>query len=312
MNQSPGFVDPTKPDHLCLLKKSLYGLKQAPRAWYQRFAQYATKVGFVNSKSVASLFVLHRGKEFAYLLLYVDDIILTASSNTLLRSIISSLKSEFDMSDLGNLHYFLGIVMQRLTNEMFLSQQNYAADILHRANMTNCNPCATPFDTCAKFRADVGAPVEDPMLYRSLAGAFQYLTFTRSDIAYAVQQICLYMHDPREPHFNAHKRILRYLKAMITQGLHLSRPSTTTITHTQMPIGLTVRIHVAPHQGIVSSLVTTSYLGPPKGKKLSHALVPKQNIEVLRMQSHKQHGYVTFYLSFIVPLPKPHSFTVTM
>uniref|UniRef100_A0A1J3FNB4 Putative mitochondrial protein n=1 Tax=Noccaea caerulescens TaxID=107243 RepID=A0A1J3FNB4_NOCCA len=230
MHQPSCFVDPSKPDHVCLLKKSMYGLKQSPRAWYQRFAQFATKLGFTNSKCDTSLFILHRGSDFAYLLLYVDDIILTASSNTLLRFIISSLKSEFPMSDLGYLHYFLGIAVRRDKNRLFLDQRNYAADILHRANMSNCKPCNTPVDTSAKLQADVGQPVEDATLYRSLAGALQYLTFTRPDIAYAVQQICLFMHAPREPHFNALKRILRYIKGTITQGLHITPSNTTTLT----------------------------------------------------------------------------------
>lgn len=230
MHQPAGYVDPQKPNHVCLLKKSLYGLKQSPRAWFQRFAQYATKIGFKNSKSDASLFVYHNGRDLAYLLLYVDDIILTASSNALLRSILTSLKSEFSMTDLGLLHYFLGISVRMDNNGLFLSQHNYAADILHRANMTNCKPSTTPVDTSAKLHADVGPPVDDPTLYRSLAGALQYLTFTRPDIAYAVQQICLYMHDPREPHFNALKRILRYLKGTISEGLQISRSKTTTLT----------------------------------------------------------------------------------
>ncbi|CAA7057552.1 unnamed protein product [Microthlaspi erraticum] len=197
MHQPPCFVDPTKPDYVCRLRKSMYGLKQSPRAWYQRFAQYATKQGFTCSKSDTSLFILRRGTEIAYLLLYVDDIILTASTTSLLRSIISSLKSEFPMSDLGFLHYFLGIVVRRDKNGLFLDQRNYAADILHRANMSNCKPCRTPVDTSAKLCADIGKPVDNPTLYRSLAGALQYLTFTRPDIAYAVHQICLYMHAPR-------------------------------------------------------------------------------------------------------------------
>ncbi|GKA19774.1 ribonuclease H-like domain-containing protein [Tanacetum coccineum] len=91
---------------------------------------------------------------------------------------------------------------------MFLSQQKYASELLERAGMLTCNPCRTPVDTDSKLSAD-GDPVSDPTLYRSLAGALQYLTFTRPDISYAVQQVCLYMHDPREPHFSALKRILR-------------------------------------------------------------------------------------------------------
>jgi hypothetical protein len=84
-SQQPlGFVDPARPDHVCRLHKSLYGLKQAPRVWYQRFAAYITTMGFVASVYDMSLFVLHSGTDSAYLLLYVDDIIVTASSTTLL------------------------------------------------------------------------------------------------------------------------------------------------------------------------------------------------------------------------------------
>ncbi|XP_019084381.1 PREDICTED: uncharacterized protein LOC109125982 [Camelina sativa] len=96
--------------------------------------------------------------------------------------------------------------------------------------MSYCKPVTTPVDTSAKLHAEVGAPVADPSLYRSLVGALQYLTFTRPDITYAVQKICLYMHDPREPHFTAMKRVLRYLKGTISEGLHITRSKTTTLT----------------------------------------------------------------------------------
>ncbi|CAA7028135.1 unnamed protein product [Microthlaspi erraticum] len=230
MHQPPGFVDPDKPDHVCLLQKSLYGLKQAPRAWYQRFAQFATRIGFKQSKCDASLFIKQQGKDIAYLLLYVDDIALTASNQTLLRSIINSLHSEFEMTDLGKLHYFLGIAINRDSHGLHLNQRNYAADILHRAGMSNCNISSTPVDTSSKLSADAGKPVADPTLYRSLVGALQYLTFTRPDITYAVQQICLYMHDPREPHYNALKRILRYVKGTLDHGIQITRSSLNKIT----------------------------------------------------------------------------------
>ncbi|GKB27736.1 ribonuclease H-like domain-containing protein [Tanacetum coccineum] len=84
MHQPPGFVDPHHPDYVCHLQRSLYGLKQAPCAWFQRFASYATRVGFQHSKTDSSLFIFHRGTDIAYLLLYVDDIILTASSTAFL------------------------------------------------------------------------------------------------------------------------------------------------------------------------------------------------------------------------------------
>ena len=86
-----------------------FGLKQAPRAWFQRFASFIASVGFIGSKSGSSLFVYRRGADMDYLLLYVDDIIMTSSSSTLLHSLIASLRTEFSMADMGNLHYFLGI-----------------------------------------------------------------------------------------------------------------------------------------------------------------------------------------------------------
>ncbi|GJY22683.1 ribonuclease H-like domain-containing protein [Tanacetum coccineum] len=206
MHQPPGFVDSTHPNYVCHLQRSLYGLKQAPRAWFQRFASFITRVGFQHSKTDMSLFVYHRGLDVAYLLLYVDDIVLTASSTALLQCIITLLHSEFAMTDLGSLNYFLGISAQRSKSGLFLSQSKFAKEILKRVHMQHCKPCKTPVDTKSKLGSD-----GDPTLYRSLVGALQYLTFTRPDISYVVQHICLYMHDPRDPHFSALKRILRYV-----------------------------------------------------------------------------------------------------
>ncbi|GJW84336.1 ribonuclease H-like domain-containing protein [Tanacetum coccineum] len=142
--------------------------------------------------------------------------------------IIATLHAEFSMTDLGPLNYFLGISVTRNTSGMFLSQQKYASELLERAGMLTCNPCRTPVDTDSKLSAD-GDPVSDPTLYRSLAGALQYLTFTRPDISFAVQQVCLYMHDPREPHFSALKRILRYIRGTMPYGLQLFSSTTSSL-----------------------------------------------------------------------------------
>ena len=91
-SQPAGFVDSSRPDMVCRLNKSLYGLKQAPRAWHSRIAAFLVTLGFVEAKSDTSLFVYHNGVETTYLLLYVDDIVLTVSSPSLLRRIISALQ----------------------------------------------------------------------------------------------------------------------------------------------------------------------------------------------------------------------------
>ncbi|GJZ36016.1 putative RNA-directed DNA polymerase [Tanacetum coccineum] len=155
----------------------------------------------------------------------MDDIVLTASSQALLQQIISSLHKEFSMTDLDSLNYFLGIFITRDSSRMFLSQKKYAVEILERAGMVNCNPSRTHVDTESKLGATDDV-VFDPTLYRSLAGSLQYLTFTRPDISYAVQQVCLHMHDPREPHFSALTRILRYVRGTLDYGLQLFSSST--------------------------------------------------------------------------------------
>ncbi|GKB16776.1 ribonuclease H-like domain-containing protein [Tanacetum coccineum] len=94
------------------------------------------------------------------------------------------------MTDLGALNYFLGISADRTPTGLFLSQKKYALQLLERAHMVTCNPSRIPVDTESKLGPE-GAPVQDPTLYRSLAGGLQYLTFTCPDLSYAVQQICL-------------------------------------------------------------------------------------------------------------------------
>ncbi|XP_074270687.1 uncharacterized protein LOC141594577 [Silene latifolia] len=230
MYQPPGFRDRQHPGHVCLLQKSLYGLKQAPRAWYHRFATYVATIGFQHSVCDHSLFIFRKGPDTAYLLLYVDDIILVTSSAALRERIIAQLRSEFAMTDLGPLNYFLGISAIRHTHGLFLHQRKYTEEILARANMTNCKAAQTPVDTKSKLSAFSGKSVTDPTLYRSLAGALQYLTFTRPDISYAVQQICLYMHDPREAHMSALKRVIRYLQGTKSLGIHITPSSSSTLT----------------------------------------------------------------------------------
>lgn len=167
-----------------------------------------------------------------YLLVYVDDIILIALSTTALTGFISALHMEFDLKDIGSLHYFLGVSVHQTRSGFFLSQRKYAEEILDRAAFSNCKPCSTPVDTSTKLSLDVstGHSVDDPTLFRSLAGALQYLTFTWPDISYAVQQICLFMHEPRAPHLTALKRILRYLKGTLDYGLSRTASSDLSLT----------------------------------------------------------------------------------
>jgi hypothetical protein len=120
-SQPTGFVNPAQLDQVCRLNKSIYGLKQVPRSWYNWFTTYLLTLGFVEARFDTSLFVFHRSADMVYLLLYIHDIVLTASSTTLLQHIISALKREFTMKDNGPLHHFLGVSVQHQANGLFLT-----------------------------------------------------------------------------------------------------------------------------------------------------------------------------------------------
>uniref|UniRef100_A0A2N9IHB0 Reverse transcriptase Ty1/copia-type domain-containing protein n=1 Tax=Fagus sylvatica TaxID=28930 RepID=A0A2N9IHB0_FAGSY len=188
MIQPPGFVDPTHSDHVCKLQKSLYGLKQAPRAWFERFTSHLLTIGFVASTADPSLFVLRTGSTVLYLLLYVDDIILTSNSSSAVASLIAQLAETFELKDLGPLRFFLGLQIDYNRTGLFVHQRKYISDLLLKFNMTNCKPASTPFSISQKLQPSTDDVLPDPTQYRSLVGALQYATFTRPNITYAVNQ----------------------------------------------------------------------------------------------------------------------------
>ena len=130
MQQPPGMADGEFPTHVCKLQKALYGLKQAPRAWFDRFSTFLLQYGFFCSLSDPSLFILHSDYSSLILLLYVDDMLITGSTPTLVSNFISLLSSEFAMKDLGPIHHFLGMEITPTSNGLHLSQSHYAVTIL--------------------------------------------------------------------------------------------------------------------------------------------------------------------------------------
>ena len=194
---------------------------------------------------------------------------------------------------------------------MFLSQTQYALKILERAGMSSCHPPSTPVDTSPKLAAAAGPPVADPSAYRSLAGALQYLTFTRPDIAYAVQQVCLHMHDPREQHLSLLKRVLRYVKGTLHHGLQLaSSPTDRLVAYTDADwAGCpdTRRFTSGYCVFLGDNLVSWS----SKRQQPSPAPAPKRNIEPSLMPSLKPAGSDNSSMSCIALYPPPPLFFVT-
>jgi hypothetical protein len=137
MRQPPGYVDASKPDYVCKLDRALYGLKQTPRAWYSRFSMKLRNLGFISTKADTLLFIYRKKDVTMFLLVYVDDIIVTSSSPTAVDGLLKDLHAEFALKDLGDLHYFLGIQVTHHGDGIVLSQERYATNILEKAGMKN-------------------------------------------------------------------------------------------------------------------------------------------------------------------------------
>jgi hypothetical protein len=223
MRQPPGYEDKNNPSYVCKLDKVIYGLKQAPRLWYSRLSARLCELGFAPSKFDTSLFIYNRPGILMYMLIYIDDIIVASSSAEAMTTLLKDLKDSFALKDLGDLHYFLGIEVKRSHDRLALTQEKYARDLLHRTNMSSCKPASTPLATDHKLSAYVGEPLgaEDSMRYRSVVRALQYLTITRSDLPYAVNKVCQYLHVPTTEHWTVVKRILWFIKKTLGYGLIL-------------------------------------------------------------------------------------------
>ncbi|KAK5776854.1 hypothetical protein PVK06_044819 [Gossypium arboreum] len=205
---------------VCRLKKALYGLRQAPRAWFDKLKCFLVSIGFVASRSDASLFVRAQSESTLYVLVYVDDIIITGSSSTTIDWFVRLLHEEFSLKDMGDLHFFLGIEVTRSsTGSLHLCQAKYIRDILARASMATAKSVTTPMVSSSVMSKDDGECLVEPTEFRSLAGALQYVVLTRPNIAYAVNRICQFMHNPTSLHMTALKQILRYLCGTIDFGI---------------------------------------------------------------------------------------------
>ena len=151
MVQPPGFHSGTTTSAVCQLKKSLYGLKQAPRAWNAKITQQLRQMGFATSKSDSSLFIRKGRLDPVSILLYVDDLIITGADLVKIDRVTLQLAASFNMKDLGDLHYFLGIEVIRTPEGILISQRHYVLSMLFKFGMADIKSVSTPLDRTVKL-----------------------------------------------------------------------------------------------------------------------------------------------------------------
>jgi len=227
MIQPPGFEAADK-SLVCKLNKAIYGLKQAPRQWFDRLKSTLLQFGFVGSKSDSSLFIYRQQMHIVYLLVYVDDIILTGSSTSPIQQLTSKLNTAFSLKQLGHLDNFLGLEIKYLSNNsIFMTQSKYIRDLLHKTNVAEAHSISSPKVSNCKLSRHGADAFHDPTLYGSVVGALQFATLTRPEISFVVNKVCQFMAAPLDSHWIVVKRILRYLKGTLFHGLLLQPTSVT-------------------------------------------------------------------------------------
>lgn len=218
--QPEGYVVEGSEHLVYRLKKALYGLKQAPRAWYNKIDGHFRSHGYVRSTTEHTLYrkVIEDGKSIL-ISLYVDDIIYTSNSVTLIEQFKKEMEDAFKMSDLGLMRFFLGLEIHQLSNGIFISQKRYIEDLINKLNMKGCKHVDTPMGVNEKFLNEDTGVLLDPGVYRSLIGKLLYVVHTRPDICYAINFLSRFMSRPNNDHLGAARRIVKYLAGTLLYGL---------------------------------------------------------------------------------------------
>lgn len=228
MDQPEGFVDSEHPDWVCKLKKTLYGLKQSAREWYKCIDKYLKSIGFVQNPADANVYVYTKGGYLVILALYVDDAILASNNRELLDWVKGMLHKQYDMKDIGQLTFVLGVQLlrDRPHRTLVLHQTKYIDETLRRFNLQDAKPVSTPGSVGFKLSAqqcpqdDHEREVMNQIPYRHAVGCLNYIScWTRPDIQHSVSAVSQYLENPGPEHGMAVKRILRYLKGTPTFGL---------------------------------------------------------------------------------------------
>ncbi|KAI4357505.1 hypothetical protein L6164_001448 [Bauhinia variegata] len=197
VEQPTGYEVKGKEDKVYKLKKALYGLKQAPRAWYKRIDSYFIEHGFERCHFEHTLYVKFvEPGAILIVCLYVDDLIFTGSNSKMIE--------EF---------------REAMDDGIFITQRKYANDILKKFKMQNSKPVHTPVEEKLKQMRESKGRLVNPTYYKSLIGSMRYLTATRPDIVFGVGLLSKFMEEPHTCHLQGAKRILRYIKGTLNEGI---------------------------------------------------------------------------------------------
>ncbi|GKA12200.1 retrovirus-related pol polyprotein from transposon TNT 1-94 [Tanacetum coccineum] len=178
-------VDQDNPNHVYKLKKALYGLKQAPRAWYDLLSKFLLSQEFSKGTVDPTLFIRRQGKDLLLVQIYVDDIIFASTTPELCDQFSKIMCSQFKMSMMGKISFFLGLQISQSPRGIFINQSKYALESLKKYGMESSDPVDTPMVEKSKLDEDTQGKAVDPTHYRGMIGTLMYLTASRPDLTFA-------------------------------------------------------------------------------------------------------------------------------
>lgn len=226
MEQPEGFEDGTTKK--ARLHRTLYGLKQSGRVWNAKLHTRLTAKGFTRLNAEFCIYVKHADNKPQVVAVWVDDLFLFTSDKTTMVELKKVINEEFNAKDLGEASYGLGMEIQRDRSErkLMISQKRYIKNILKKRGMEDCNPVATPLEhLCTPNQASEPADPKVVSLYASEIGSLMYLTVgTRADLSFTINHLAQFSHNPAKQHWDALKRIYRYLKGTVDYGLTYGGP----------------------------------------------------------------------------------------
>ena len=221
MSQPEGYVKEGEEELVCKLNKSIYGLKQSSRCWFNTIDEFLENSGYTKSSSDPCIYIKREGENIMLIALYVDDLIPASNSKSMLHREKAALQQRFEMKDLGEVHYCLGIQVERDKDNkrMKLHQAQYLTNLLEKFGMQDSKPVATPVDQSTKLLPNEGEPVNKEQYQSLIGGLTCAITATRPDLAHALGTVNQFCSNPGEEHWKAAKRILRYIKGTIDYGI---------------------------------------------------------------------------------------------
>jgi hypothetical protein len=189
-------------------------------------------LGFTASKADILLFIYHKGSTTIYLLVYVDDIIVTSSFPATIDALLVDLKSDFALKGLVDLHYFLGIKVKQVPDGLLLTQEKYATNLLQKVGMLSCKLAPTLLSSSEKLSAHQGQALspDDMTKYCNIVGTLQYLSHTQPDLSFVINKVCQYLNSPTTVHWIVVKWILWYIKHTLGTGLKFHKSSSTILS----------------------------------------------------------------------------------